>query len=225
MVYSYSKNLDTHQIMSYIVAVTGGIGSGKSTVANIFLRHGIVIIDADVIARKVVSAGSLTLEKIVQRFGKQILLGSGELNRRALREKIFNQPHEKTWLNECLHPLIRHETELQLTQTRDPYALWVVPLLVENNLQDYADRVLVIDVSIEIQLARTIARDGISFQEVKTILSAQATREQRIACADDVINNSGNETEIEALVSELHQQYLKLSRYQSLGRGSGSHPH
>ncbi|NIH15440.1 dephospho-CoA kinase [Serratia symbiotica] len=197
--------------MAYIVALTGSIGSGKSTVANTFARHGVAVVDADVIAQQVVKLGTPALAKIAERFGNEILLASGALNRTVLRQRIFSQPDGKIWLNQLLHPLIRQETQRQLAQATSPYALWVVPLLVENSLQDRADRVLVIDVNTETQLARTVARDGISRQQVQDILSAQATREQRLAIADDIIDNSGIALEIELLVDALHRRYLELA--------------
>ncbi|CDG47259.1 dephospho-CoA kinase [Serratia symbiotica] len=197
--------------MAYIVALTGSIGSGKSTVANAFARHGVAVVDADVIARQVVEPGTPALAKIAERFGNEILLASGALNRAVLRQRIFSQPDGKIWLNQLLHPLIRQETQRQLAQATSPYALWVVPLLVENGLQDRADRVLVIDVNTETQRARTVARDGISRQQVQDILSAQATREQRLAIADDIIDNSGIALEIEQSVDALHRRYLELA--------------
>ncbi|NIG87420.1 dephospho-CoA kinase [Serratia symbiotica] len=197
--------------MAYIVALTGGIGSGKSTVANAFARHSVAVVDADVIARQVVEPGTPALAKIAERFGNEILLASGALNRAVLRQRIFSQPDDKIWLNQLLHPLIRQETQRQLAQATSPYALWVVPLLVENGLQDRADRVLVIDVNTETQRARTFARDGISRQQVQDILSAQATREQRLAIADDIIDNSGIALEIELSVDALHRRYLELA--------------
>lgn len=197
--------------MAYIVALTGGIGSGKSTVANAFARHGVAVVDADVIARQVVEPGTPALAKIAERFGNEILLASGALNRAVLRQRIFSQPDGKIWLNQLLHPLIRQETQRQLAQATSPYALWVLPLLVENGLQDRADRVLVIDVNTETQRARTVARDGISRQQVQDILSAQATREQRLAIADDIIDNSGIALKIELSVDALHRRYLELA--------------
>lgn len=197
--------------MTYIVALTGGIGSGKSTVADAFARHGVMVVDADVIARQVVEPGAPALAAIVERFGNEMLQTDGTLNRAALRQRIFSNPDEKSWLNQLLHPLIHLETQRQLAQVTSPYALWVVPLLVENNLQARADRVLVVDVDSETQLARTIARDGISRQQAQNILSAQVTREQRLAAADDIIDNSGTAQGIEPLVAALHRRYLELA--------------
>ncbi|MFC0228623.1 dephospho-CoA kinase [Serratia aquatilis] len=198
--------------MAYIVALTGGIGSGKSTVADTFARFGATIVDADVIARQVVEPGTTALMAIVQHFGHDILQPDGSLNRSALRQRIFSNPHEKTWLNQLLHPLIHQETQRLLATAQSPYVLWVVPLLVENGLQDRANRVLVIDVDCETQLTRTMIRDGISRQQAMNILSAQASREQRLAIADDVINNSGTAQEIEPSVAALHQRYLELAK-------------
>lgn len=197
--------------MAYIVALTGGIGSGKSTVANAFASFGVTIVDADVIARQVVEPGTPALAAIAAHFGNEILQPDGSLNRSTLRQRIFSNPDEKHWLNQLLHPLIHHETQQQLAKAPSPYALWVVPLLVENGLQDKADRVLVVDVDGETQLARTLARDGISRQQALNILSAQATREQRLAIADDVIDNSGPAQEIEPHAAALHRRYLELA--------------
>ncbi|PLR41018.1 dephospho-CoA kinase [Chimaeribacter californicus] len=197
--------------MSYLVALTGGIGSGKSTVANAFSRLGVTVIDADVIARQVVEPGTPALSAIAAHFGEALLHPDGSLNRARLRELIFADPTEKTWLNSLLHPLIQQETQRRIQQATTPYVLWVVPLLVENGLQTRADRVLVIDVDRETQLVRTTARDGVSRQQAENILAAQVTREQRLACADDVIDNSGDPSAIGPRVAALHQHYLQLA--------------
>ncbi|CNH57850.1 dephospho-CoA kinase [Yersinia thracica] len=197
--------------MTYIVALTGGIGSGKSTVANAFANLGVPLVDADIIARQVVEPGMPALAAIVSRYGEIILQADGALNRAVLREKIFSEPQEKAWLNSLLHPLIQRETQRQLASIDESYALWVVPLLVENGLHHRANRVLVVDVAPEIQLARTMARDGITRQQAEHILASQASRQQRLACADDIIDNSGDPSIIAPQVASLHQQYLKLA--------------
>jgi dephospho-CoA kinase len=197
--------------MAYIVALTGGIGSGKSTIADAFARLGAPIVDADVIARQVVEPETPALIAISAHFGNEMLLADGSLNRSALRQRIFSDPDEKAWLNQLLHPLIHQETQRQLATINEPYVLWVVPLLVENHLQDRADRILVVDVAPETQLTRTIARDGISRKQAQDILSAQATREQRLSVADDIIDNSGTAQGIEPYVAALHQRYLELA--------------
>ncbi|CNE69851.1 dephospho-CoA kinase [Yersinia nurmii] len=197
--------------MTYIVALTGGIGSGKSTVANAFADLGVPLVDADIIARQIVEPGMPALNEIKARYGYTILLADGSLNRAKLREKIFSDPMEKNWLNALLHPLIQQETQRQLAAAKAPYVLWVVPLLVENNLSHRADRVLVVDVTPEIQLRRTMARDGISRQQAEHILASQATRQQRLVCADDIIDNSGDPSTIPPLVASLHHRYLRLA--------------
>ncbi|GAA3912107.1 dephospho-CoA kinase [Gibbsiella dentisursi] len=197
--------------MAYIVALTGGIGSGKTTVANAFARFGATIVDADVIARQIVEPGTPALAAIAAHFGNEILQADGSLDRARLRQLIFNHPAEKAWLNQHLHPLIHQETQRQLALVSNPYALWVVPLLVENDLHTRADRVLVVDADRETQLARTMARDGSSREQALNILSAQASRHQRLAVADDVIDNSGNLRDIEPAVALLHQRYLELA--------------
>ncbi|WP_145536412.1 dephospho-CoA kinase [Yersinia alsatica] len=197
--------------MTYIVALTGGIGSGKSTVADAFANLGVPLVDADIIARQVVEPGMPALAAITSHFGETILRADGTLNRAALREKIFSEPQEKAWLNSLLHPLIQQETQRQLAAIDKLYVLWVVPLLVENGLHHRANRVLVVDVAPDIQLARTIARDGITRQQAEHILASQVSRQQRLACADDIIDNSGDPLVIAPQVAALHQQYLKLA--------------
>lgn len=197
--------------MGYTVALTGGIGSGKSTVANVFANLGIHVIDADVIARQVVEPGTPALKAIVSHFGAEMRLADGSLNRRQLRERIFADAAEKTWLNALLHPLIQQETQRQMQQATSPYVLWVVPLLVENQLWQKADRVLVVDVSEETQLRRTMQRDHVSEAHAKQILAAQVTREKRLAVADDVIDNNGAPDAIALDVARLHARYLQLA--------------
>jgi len=197
--------------MRYIVALTGGIGSGKSTVANAFAKLGATIVDADVIARQVVEPGSEALCAIRARFGDDILLADGGLNRPLLRRRIFSSPQDKAWLNALLHPLIARETKRRIADATGDYVLWVVPLLLENHLQSQADRVLVVDVDPEVQIARALRRDGGDRGQIENILAAQASREQRLACADDIIDNSGRPDEIAASVAKLHRYYNQLA--------------
>ncbi|ADD75898.1 CoaE [Pantoea ananatis LMG 20103] len=193
------------------MALTGGIGSGKSTIAGYFAASGVDIIDADVIAREVVEPGTPALQAIIERYGDAILTEQGTLQRSRLREIIFATPDEKTWLNALLHPLINARTQQLKAQAASPYVLWVVPLLVENRLQRQADRVLVVDTDEETQLRRTLQRDNVSLEQAKRILAAQATRQQRLDCADDIIDNSGAPEKALPQVAKLHQLYLKLA--------------
>ncbi len=198
--------------MALVIGLTGGIASGKTTVANLFHQHfNIDIVDADIIARQVVEKGSEGLNKITQHFGSEILTEEGELNRAELRQRIFASDEEKTWLNQLLHPMIRHQMEQELKQVRSPYALLVVPLLVENNLQYMADRVLVVDVDEETQIARTVNRDNVPPEQAKAILASQATRQQRLAVADDVVSNSTENQKLLPQITELHKKYLAMS--------------
>ncbi|MBI0549125.1 dephospho-CoA kinase [Pectobacterium parmentieri] len=197
--------------MTYIVALTGGIGSGKSTVADEFAKLGATIVDADILARQVVEPGKPALDAIRIRFGDAVLNTDGSLNRTALRHRIFSSPDEKQWLNNLLHPLIHQETQAQFRAMSTQYILWVVPLLVENGLQRRAQRILVVDVDRDTQLERTLARDGISRQQAENILAAQVTREQRLAYADDIIDNSRCPNELAPQVAELHRHYLDLA--------------
>ncbi|HCT1899862.1 TPA: dephospho-CoA kinase [Klebsiella aerogenes] len=197
--------------MGYTVALTGGIGSGKSTVADEFAHLGVTVIDADIIARQVVEPGTPALLAIAERFGPQMINDDGSLNRRRLRERIFAHSEDKAWLNALLHPLIQQETRRQMQASTSPYLLWVVPLLVENRLTDKADRILVVDVPKETQIERTIRRDGVSREHAEHILAAQATREQRLASADDVIENMGSADAVASHVARLHDKYLMLA--------------
>ncbi|HDT6510267.1 TPA: dephospho-CoA kinase [Klebsiella aerogenes] len=197
--------------MGYTVALTGGIGSGKSTVADEFAHLGVTVIDADIIARQVVEPGTPALLAIAERFGPQMINDDGSLNRRRLRERIFAHSEDKAWLNALLHPLIQQETRRQMQASTSPYLLWVVPLLVENRLTDKADRILVVDVPKETQIERTIRRDGVSREHAEHILAAQATREQRLAAADDVIENMGSADAVASHVARLHEKYLMLA--------------
>lgn len=194
-----------------IIGLTGGIGSGKTTVANLFAEFGIVIVDADVIARDVVAPGTQGLAAITHHFGVDVLTANGELNRAQLRELIFQQPSEREWLNGLLHPLIRAEMLQQCHAATSPYALMVVPLLFENNLDTLVDRSLVVDVSREMQLARTTSRDNVSTAQVQNIMNSQIDRQQRLARADDIIENQGDIEQLRQHVAQLHQRYLQLA--------------
>ncbi|OBX10224.1 dephospho-CoA kinase [Gallibacterium genomosp. 3] len=202
--------------MVYIVGLTGGIGCGKSTIASLFADLGVPIVDADIVARQVVEKGSPLLAKIAQHFGQEILLATGELDRAALRQRVFADPQEKTWLNQLLHPAIREEMLRQLKQTTAPYVLWVVPLLLENHLETYCDRILVIDVSEETQIQRATQRDQNSAALIRKIMQSQVSRQQRLVKADDVISNElpleQNLAYLKAEVQKLHQHYLSLSQ-------------
>lgn len=197
--------------MSYIVALTGGIGSGKSTVAQAFGRHGVTIVDADVIARQIVEPEQPALTALAERFGKQIIQKSGELDRSALRAVMFSNNADKQWVNQLLHPLIHTETQRQLSSATTDYVLWVVPLLIENGLQTQANRVLVIDVDKETQISRTMNRDGVTRQQTENIIAAQVSRQQRLAFADDIIDNNKGAESIEPRVALLHNYYQVLA--------------
>lgn len=199
--------------MTMVVGLTGGIGSGKSTIADLFAHYQIDIIDADIIARKVVEPGSPGLQAIVDKLGSDILLTDGTLDRAKLRQAIFNDSTLKHWLNSLLHPMIRDKMQAGIRQAQSPYCLLVIPLMVENNLQAMAHRLLVVDVDEEVQIARTQQRDQVDAGHVRKILAAQASRQARLDAADDVITNNGSSAELQAAVGELHQQYLALSQH------------
>jgi dephospho-CoA kinase len=198
--------------MATIIGLSGGIASGKTTVANLFNEHfNIDIVDADIVAREVVALGSGGLTQITAHFGEAILLEDGTLNRSKLRELIFSDPKQKLWLNDLLHPMIRDKIDSDLSKVTSPYALLVAPLLIENHMQGMADRVLIVDVPVEVQIERTMNRDNVSREQVASILKSQASREQRLAVADDVIKNHTKNQELLPQITDLHQKYLAIS--------------
>lgn len=200
----------------YVVAITGGIGSGKTTVANQFAALGIEVVDADLIAREVVEPGTPALAAIASHFGPGILDEQERLDRRALRERIFSDPAAKSWLNALLHPIIRSEMLRQCAAANSPYCLLVVPLLVENRLTELADRVLVIDVDEATQIERTCRRDGVNREQAQAILASQASRSERLAMADDVLDNQSGTTEtIRERILALHETYLAFASQQA----------
>ncbi|MGL6474483.1 dephospho-CoA kinase [Aeromonas hydrophila] len=200
----------------YVVAITGGIGSGKTTVANQFAELGIEVVDADVIAREVVEPGTPALAAIAAHFGSAVITPDGQLDRRRLRERVFTDPQAKGWLNALLHPLIRTEMQRQCAAARSPYCLLVVPLLVENRLTALANRVLVIDVDEATQIERTCRRDGVSHEQAQAILAAQASRAERLAAADDVLDNqNGTPEAIKSRILALHETYLAFASQQA----------
>ncbi|MEC6908466.1 dephospho-CoA kinase [Photobacterium piscicola] len=198
--------------MTIVIGLTGGIGSGKTTVANMFADYGIDLIDADIIAREVVAVGSVGLARITEKFGNRILLSDGNLDRSQLRTVIFSDPQLKNWLNQLLHPLIREKMLADIERATSPYCLLIVPLMIENNLQTMADRLLVVDVDQQTQIMRTQQRDNVSLEQIKNILAAQASRQQRLDAADDIICNNGDNQALLTQVAQLHLHYLALAQ-------------
>lgn len=194
------------------VGLTGGIASGKSAAARRFGELGVPIIDADVSSRRVVAKGSSGLAQIVERFGVGVLSPSGELDRGALRNLIFNDPTQRQALEAILHPLIRKDMDEQASAVRYPYMVLVIPLLVESaDPRKRVDRILVVDATEETQLDRLKSRDGGSEQQARSILAAQVSRAERLAAADDVLPNTGSIEELRTRVDELHKQYLQMA--------------
>ncbi len=191
-----------------IIGVTGGIGSGKSAVMRAFQAQGIEAVDADEMARVVVEPGQPALDAIAKHFGPTILTPEGALDRPALRDIIFSDSTAKTWLEARLHPLINRELRARLAAAQSPYALLVSPLLFETGQEELVDRILVVDVPETVQLARASARDGADPEQIKRIMGSQMSRKERLARADDVLDNSGDMADLERQVVELNQKYL-----------------
>jgi dephospho-CoA kinase len=193
------------------IGLTGGIGSGKSTVANLFANFGVSLIDADVIAREITLNKEPALKKIIAHFGDHLLYKDGTLDRSALRTIIFNNAHERQWLENLLHPLIRTQIEQAITRVSAPYCIVIIPLLFEVNSYPFINRVLVVDTAEENQFKRIAARDHIDQSQITAILKAQATRKQRLQGANDVILNDGTLKDLLPQVEKFHLLYSKLS--------------
>ncbi|MGY2293110.1 dephospho-CoA kinase [Pseudomonas sp. SDO528_S397] len=194
----------------WVLGLTGGIGSGKSAAAQHFINLGIDLVDADHAARWVVEPGRPALANIAEHFGAHVLLPDGSLDRAALRKRIFEVPEERRWLEALLHPLIADEIRSHLAQAQSPYAILVSPLLIESGQYTLTQRILVIDVPQSLQIQRTLLRDGISEEQMHAILKAQATREDRLSHADDVLVNDQDLAQLQAGVERLHHFYLTL---------------
>jgi dephospho-CoA kinase len=197
-----------------IIGVTGGIASGKSTVARAFEALGIPWVDADDVAREVVEPGEPALAEIAERFGPRVLNADGSLNRRALREIVFAAPEQRRWLESVTHPRIRERlmTHLERLQAGEaPYGLLVSPLLFESGQSELVERSLVIDVPEALQIARTAARDDVDEAQARAIVAAQMPRAERLARADDVLDNGGSEAEMRRRVAELDRRYRQLA--------------
>ncbi|HCG79722.1 MAG TPA: dephospho-CoA kinase [Oceanospirillales bacterium] len=195
----------------FILGLTGGIGSGKSAASAYFRDQGIVVVDADIVAREVVEPGQPALLAIKQRYGSEALHDDGTLNRAWLRAKVFAEPDERKWLESQTHPRIRDSIIAQLKAATSPYAILESPLLFESGQSELVARTLVIDVPEEIQVERASSRDGNEEEQIRRIIAAQIPRSERLQRADDAVDNSGN---LEALYSQLeplHQSYLQLT--------------
>ena len=195
-----------------VVGLTGGIASGKSTAAAFFRVHGVPVVDADQVARDVVAVGTPGLAAVAAAFGAAVLQVDGSLDRRRLREIVFADPTERQRLEAILHPLIRDEIRVRLARASGPYCILDVPLLIESpSLRALADRVLVIDVPVELQVARLMQRDGMTAAQCEAMLAAQASRERRLEAADDVVDNASDMTALQRQLESMHARYLQLA--------------
>jgi dephospho-CoA kinase len=194
-----------------VVGLTGGIGSGKTIVSDLFAQHGVTIIDTDLISREIVTPQQAAWQAIVEHFGKDILLADQTINRSLLRSKIFVNNDDKRWLEALLHPIIRDAIRHQITQATSTYVIIVIPLLTETEPNPLINRVLVVDAPEELQLARTMARDQASREDINAIIRQQNSRQVRLTYADDVIENHGDLAQVQTAVSNLHQTYLQMA--------------
>lgn len=193
------------------IGLTGGIGSGKSAAALLFSARGAPIIDTDEIARALVEPGQPAYDEIIKSFGEAILDGNRRIDRDKLRECVFDNATERQRLEAILHPRIREVVRAKTTDLDSPYCIVVVPLLIESGFDDLVDRILVVDANENLQIQRTVTRSGLSEPEIRKIMSAQATRAQRLQRADDVIENNTDRKHLEKEVERLHHWYLSLA--------------
>ena len=201
-----------------VVGLTGGIGSGKTAVSDAFARRGVPIIDTDLLARALVEPGQPALAEIAAQFGPACLDADGALDRAYLRKTVFADPERRKRLEAILHPRIRQAVDERLAAIHTPYCLVVIPLLIETGMADLAQRILVVDVPEDIQIQRVMARDQATEAQARDILAAQASRRERLALADDVIDNSGDLADVDAKVERLHRYYLALATDSSPGQ-------
>lgn len=194
---------------TYVVGLTGGIGSGKSEVASRFAEFGVDIIDADIIARQLVEPGMPAHKAISDHFGKQILLTDGRLDRSKLRELVFTDHDARQWLENLLHPHVRKAIRSRLEQSTSPYVILVVPLLLESGEYDFVDRILVVDAPVQTRIDRVRRRDNIEAPAVRAIMETQASPELRLSRADDVIHNAGPLDDLDTQIKKLHEFYIQ----------------
>ncbi|MCZ6709037.1 MAG: dephospho-CoA kinase [Gammaproteobacteria bacterium] len=195
----------------WVLGITGGIGSGKTAVSDRFQALGITVVDADVASRVVVEPGRPALTAIAEHFGDEAINDDGTLNRAELRKRVFADPEERKWLERLTHPLINQYLLEELANAESPYAILVSPLLAETGQSRFCQHIVVVDVPVELQVERTIRRDDNDQAQVRAIIAAQASREQRLKLADDVIVNDQGFEHIDAEVRRLHQSYLELA--------------
>lgn len=199
----------------FAIGLTGGIGCGKSTVADLFAEQGISIIDTDQIARQLTATGEPALAAIANEFGASFLLPDGELDRHRLRQLIFSSAEAKAKLEAILHPLIRSEVQRRLMLAQSPYTMIAVPLLLETGAyHELVQRILVVDCSEKQQVERVAARNGLDEADVRAIMAHQINRQERLRQADDIVDNHGKLSTLKPQVEQLHQRYLKLSAFQ-----------
>jgi dephospho-CoA kinase len=196
-----------------IIGLTGGIGSGKSTVANYFAELGVTIIDADQVAREVVEPDTIAFRQITAKFGNKVVMADGQLNRSKLRDLIFADESTKQWLENLLHPQIRARMAELAKQASSPYCILVIPLLLENKPNELVERILVVDTSEALQVSRTQARDHITSGQVISVMVTQVSRSNRLAAADEVIINDGDLTMLKNQVQKIHTKYLQLANF------------
>lgn len=199
-----------------VIGLTGGIGSGKSAVAEEFARLGICVVDADAIAHALTAPGGAAMPLLQQAFGTEVVRADGALNREVMRARVLSDPVARERLNTLLHPLIAEEAQRELAAARSPYVVLMVPLLFESGrFAGLCQRVLVVDCPEQVQIERVRQRSGLAAEQVVAIMAAQLSRADRLARADDVIDNSGARDSLPAQVAGLHRSYLQLSRQPS----------
>ena len=207
---------DKHKAATpYVVALTGGIASGKSTVAGLFAKLGVDIIDTDILAREVVKPGTKGLAEVTAAFGESVLQSDGGLDRNKMRQLVFSDLRQRQKLESILHPLILTKAKQNIQDCHAVYCIVVIPLLAESGVQPWVNRVLVVDVSEQIQLDRLMQRDQIDNQQASSILEAQVGRDERLLYADDTLTNDGSASELPDKIMELHSRYIRQATHKA----------
>jgi len=208
-----SDSVNVKQGIPYIVALTGGIASGKTLVSDAFAKLGVPIIDTDVIAHQIVEPGQPALLEIASAFGSQIINKDGRLSREKLRSIIFSEPEQRLKLEAILHPRIRQAVIDAIAKVTYDYCIVVIPLLAEKGAYPFVNRILVVDVDPDVQISRLMSRDGSSRKQAEQILASQASRKERLSIADDVLDNSSSPEQAQSRAAQLHAEYLQLATH------------
>lgn len=197
----------------YVIGLTGGIGSGKSLAGERFQKMGVAVFDADQIVRDLIAKQRDIQEKVIDKFGREILNTEGHIDRKKLQIIIFESGKKRKWLEKLLHPLVIQEFKKMVANVKSPYCVLIIPLLFEAKLENFVDRILVLDTTVKLQIERTRKRSRLTYRQIRSILKTQISRKKRRQKADDLIKNLGTKTAFVKAIKEIHKFYLTLSKF------------